>query len=373
MKRIGITVSVSKGLWTNGINQNAIYFAKILKEIGYTVYLIHDTPKDQEDINDIKMITIEKSFKIPFNLVVQFGFAVHKKFYDEYKQKNKNLKLVAYECGNKFIMDMEAILFKENEDTVISDKVKPDQIWCIPQMEKTNLDYYKFLNNQEKATVVPFVWDPMAIDDYCNKNNIGKYSPRSTKRIGVMEANISVMKNVLLPIVIINEYEKRCKDLDFVTLYSTDKMRLRKTFISLISKTSIFKRGKVNASHRANVASALNKDIDLVLSWQWENNLNYLWLDVAWLGYPIIHNGSLCKDIGYYYDQFNVEDAVSKLKFAIENHNSDLEYIDRNREIIKRYTAENIKLKEQYKILVENVLNNKFKKYSYDWKTNLIE
>ena len=39
-------------------------------------------------------------------------------------KRNKNLKLVAYECGNKFIMDMEAILFKDDEDTVIHDKVK---------------------------------------------------------------------------------------------------------------------------------------------------------------------------------------------------------------------------------------------------------
>ena len=162
-------------------------------------------------------------------------------------------------------------------------------------MEKTNLDYYKFLNNQEKATVVPFIWDPMTVNNYCDEHKIGTYIPRHTKRIGVMEANMSVMKNVLLPMVVINKYEERYKDLDLVTLFSTDKMRLRKTFISLISKTSIFKSGKVNAGHRPKVVSALSKDIDLVLSWQWENNLNYLWLDIAWLGYPIVHNGSLCK------------------------------------------------------------------------------
>ena len=49
MKRIGITVRLSKGLWTNGINQNAIYFANLLKEIGYSVYLIHDL-KDEHDL-----------------------------------------------------------------------------------------------------------------------------------------------------------------------------------------------------------------------------------------------------------------------------------------------------------------------------------
>ena len=66
-----------------------IYLANLLNEIGYSAYLIHDITEDQEDISNIKMITIEKSFKIPFNLVFQFGFAVHKTFYDKYKQKKQ--------------------------------------------------------------------------------------------------------------------------------------------------------------------------------------------------------------------------------------------------------------------------------------------
>jgi len=90
------------------------------------------------------------------------------------------------------------------------------------------------------------------------------------------------------------------------------------------------------------------------------------------MGFPVIHNGSLCQDIGYYYDEFNIPKAVDQLKNAIDNHNQDYNYMSRNREIIERYTHKNKKLKEQYKMLIENVLNNTFKKYSYDWKTNTI-
>ena len=65
---------------------------------------------------------------------------------DKYISKNSNVKLVAYECGNKLIMDMESMIFKDDDKFIVSDRAKPDQIWSIPQMEKTNLDYYKFIN-----------------------------------------------------------------------------------------------------------------------------------------------------------------------------------------------------------------------------------
>lgn len=372
MKRIGITVSLSKGIWSNGINQNAIYFANLLKEIGYSVYLIHDLEDEIEDIKGIKTLTINKSYVIPFDLMVQFGFAAHKPFYDKWKSRSKNMKLVFYECGNKFIMDMEAILFKQQEDTVIKDKVKPNQIWSIPQMEKSNLEYYKFLSNQANATVVPFIWDPMSIEDYCKEHGILTYTSRETKRIGVLEANSSVMKNMLLPTVILDGYEKEYKDLEKVILYTTEHLKNGETFKSLVSRTQLFKKGILFSNPRLPVLDVLSKDLDVVLSWQWENNLNYLWLDVAWMGWPIVHNGSLCQDIGYYYDEFNVSFAINQLRLAIEDHNQDHDYLERNRDAIKRYTYQNENLKEQYKMLVENVLNNKFEQYTYDWKTNTI-
>lgn len=373
MKRIGITINLkASSLFANGINQNAIYLANLLNEIGYTVYLIHILDEDVDDVVGIKTISIQKAFNMPFHLVFQFGFAMHQVFMDKFKAKNKNVKLVAYECGNKYIIDMEAILFKPNDDTVISDRAKPHQIWSIPQMENSNLYYYKFLNRQEKATVVPFIWEPLAIEDHMQEKGYKTYTKRPLDRIAVLEANISVMKNILLPIVAIDKYYKDNKHVEKIVLYGSDHIKEHKTFMSIVNRTEIAKDKKVFANPRTNTVDVLNTLGDIVFSWQWENNLNYLWLDVAWMGWPVVHNGSLCQDIGYYYDGFNVDMSVERLKYAIENHNEDMDYLQRNRDIIKRYTHKNEKLKEQYKMLVENVLNNKFEKYSYDWKTNSI-
>lgn len=380
MKYIGITIDLKTSLWSNGINQNAIYLANLLKETGYIPYLIHTLQDPVEAVNNIKTISLKESKNIPFNLIIQLGFIITKPVFDIFKQKNKNVKLVHYKCGNEFLVDMESILFNANEkrtDTLINIKTnpvqKPHQIWSIPQMENTNLQYYAFMAGQDKATVVPFIWEPLAIEDYAVENGFETYSYRDLNTIGIMEPNLSVMKNCLLPLITIEQYYKKNKGLSKVRLFSTEKLRTNKRLLQIIGDLTIYKDKLISAEGRIPTLEAINKHIDIVLSWQWENNLNYLWLDVAWMGWPIIHNGSLCQDVGYYYDSFNINEAQLQIENVVKSHNTDSEYLERNRSIIKRYTHKNDILKQQYKMLVENVLNNKFERYSYDWKTNSIQ
>lgn len=380
MNRIAITINVGASIWENGINQNAIYLANLLKETGYAVYLIHELEKEFEDIASIKTISRKKSYQIPFSLVIQLGFFITESSFELYKKKNKNVKLVQYKCGNEFIDDMESMLFNKNQEKInlelkegIKDPIKkPHQIWSIPQMENTNLQYYAFKSNQQRATVVPFIWEPIAIEDYCNDHKYLKYTTREINRIAIMEPNISIMKNILLPIAVLeNQYIKH-SNLKKIHLIGATHIKENKQLLLTLQKTKIYSDKLVSADPRLPSMDVINKFADIVFSWQWENNLNYLWLDIAWMGWPIIHNGNMCQDVGYYYEDFNIKQGQEILQYAIKNHNKDTEYLKRNREVIKRYTFRNKKLREQYKILVENVLNNRFQKWAYDWKTNSI-
>lgn len=370
--KIGITIDLRSGLFANGVTQNAIYIANMMKKIGNEVYLINNDTNDLEDIREIKVVTIQDSFNIKFDLLIQAGFAMHQWIMDKYVSKNNSVKLVAYECGNKLIMDMESMLFKDSDKFVVLDRAVPDQIWSIPQHEDTALNYFSFVNKQEKVTVVPFIWEPLAIEDLMQELGGVEYTKRDIKSIGVLEPNTSVMKNILIPTVALEKYYSTNKDIEKVVFFSAEKLKKNNTFMDLMSMTDLAKDQKLFVNPRNTIVYALNSLVDVVFSWQWENNLNYLWIDVAWMGWPVVHNGSLCQDIGYYYDGFNVEESLIQLKKAIENHNNDNEYISRNREIIKRYTHKNQKLKEQYAKLVDDVINDKFTKYTYDWKTNSV-
>lgn len=369
---IGITIDLKTGLFSSGVNLNAIYIANIMKELGHETYLIHLKDNEPQDFKGIKTINLQDSFNIKFDLLIQLGFAMHQWIMDKYVSKNNNVKLVAYECGNKLIMDMESMLFKDDDRFIVTDRAVPDQIWSVPQHENSCLDYFSFLNKQEKVTVVPFVWDSMVIEDLIEEMGARMYEKKDIKSIGVFEPNSSVVKNILLPMVSLESYYADNKEIEKVVLFSADRLVKNNTFIDLTHMMELAKDKKLYVEPRNTIVNSLNSLADVVFSWQWENNLNYLWIDVAWMGWPVVHNGSLCQDIGYYYEGFNVEESVSQLKKAVETHNGDEGYIDRNREAIKRYTCENPKLLEQYAKLVDDVMNDRFTKYSYDWKTNSI-
>jgi hypothetical protein len=126
----------------------------------------------------------------------------------------------------------------------------------------------------------------------------------------------------------------------------------------------------MSADGRHTTPYILDKWAQVVLSWQWENPLNYLYFDVAWMGYPIVHNAHLCKDIGYYYEGFDYEDGEKVLAKAMRSHSTNSNYLKEQRNLIKRYTSKNKKLVEQYNQLLNDVVNGEFKRQRYHWKTN---
>jgi hypothetical protein len=96
---------------------------------------------------------------------------------------------------------------------------------------------------------------------------------------------------------------------------------------------------------------------DIVVSHTLENPLNYLYLELAWLGYPIIHNGYLCKDVGYYYDGYNYEEGSDVLFHALENHDLNIEqYVEINRKAIDKYLPSHENSMEHYRLLIDLLL-----------------
>ena len=76
---------------------------------------------------------------------------------------------------------------------------------------------------------------------------------------------------------------------------------------------------------------------------------------------------------GYqYYEIFNNESANEALNNVFNNHNDDKDYRDRMRKNISRYTVENNNLISDYNMLLEDLVNGKFTRRKYDWKTNSI-
>jgi len=380
--RIGITIDTNtQSIWSNGLNQNAIFLCQLFNKLNYQSDLIINTDTSKRMVSEIKnltnlnTVTATDSFKIRYDIIICLGYFIGNDVYDVYLKNNGSLKLVYYKCGNSFIMDSESILFNHYEANVNKkdhNLPKPDQIWVIPQMEKTNLQYYSFLHRQYNSTVVPFIWNPIAIEFESNKYGLPIYQKKDINNIAIMEPNISIMKNVLLPITIVDLHLELGYEINKILMFGSDNIKTNPRLLNILNRSKLLKENKITAESRQPTPHILKNYADVVLSWQLENNLNYLYLDVAWMGYPIIHNANLCSDIGYYYEDFDIKMGQEMLNKVINNHNNDEDYLNRNRNLINRYTINNDIMVKQYDTLLENLMSNKFIKYSYDKDNNTI-
>ena len=380
--KIGITINVGRGsIWTNGVNQNAIYLAMLLKECGHNsslIYYVSETNKTEEVINEIPSgisgIEIEESYKQKFDIIIQAGLTVETRMMDKWKANNKKLKYVSYECGNHFFIDSEKILYNTFNPRSLKDFYTPipDQVWVIPQHENSCLAYFKFRKQCQYGTVVPFTWNPMLIENYFKEKQYKTYTPRDIKNIAVMEPNLSLIKNCIFPIVSLEKYVNEYNRLNKVYLIGGARIKDNEEFKNLIRYTTLLEHNILTAETRMPTGKIIHNHAEAVFSWQWENNLNYLYFDVAWMGWPIIHNANLCKDVGYYYETFDDLGACEALNNAIKKHNKDKGYLERMRSIINRYTINNKQLILDYNNLLNDLISDRFVKRTYDWKTNSV-
>ena len=99
------------------------------------------------------------------------------------------------------------------------------------------------------------------------------------------------------------------------------------------------------------------------MSHTWENYLNYVYFDLAWMGWPVVHNGKLCKEVGYYYDEFDYEAGGSVLKDVILHHDAHADaYLARNRAYLQQFLPTNAELQTKYDGLIAGLMQQERRK-----------
>jgi len=389
---IGITIGLTKeyeSLWVNGIKLNALFLANALSQIEGNEVWILDTSRKVEDLTkvmwDINKFPVKDFYKVhkDVDVLITLGTSFPEESLKAFKSISPNKRVVKYMCGNNYAVDMERTLFTDGKNLgKAAWDIGADQVWYVPQQEYQNHYYYETIFKAETFPV-PFVWDPMFLEsDMAHKLKQGKKTPiykegveNSKKRISVFEPNLNVLKFAMIPILITERAYRNNVEFDTLFIASGEKLLKNDYFKSMIVNLDIVKNGtpKVKFTPRYPVSHYLAESAEIVLSHQWENPLNYSYLDALYLNFPLVHNADMIKDMGYYYPDFNAEIGSIQLQKAIEDHDESVaEYNKHNHEKLKRYTIENKKLIETYKMLLENLYepNKHNLSHKYDWQTN---
>jgi hypothetical protein len=391
--KIGITIGLKdnkESIWTNGIKQNVLMLHRLLKNSTkeYEIKLLNTIEVDWSTkptyLNDIDICTFKDNF-MDMDLLIVMGAQISNSDIKKFKT-DTNKKVISYKCGNNYVITMENILFKEEEEGKLHQFEEDyDEVWYIPQQDEVNKGFFKTLY-RTNAFIVPFVWHNQylleALTDIEKGFQKGQFKKdyryeigKEKKRIGVMEPNLNIVKFSLIPAMITEECyrgEIGKKHIDKLMLTNSEKISKNKEFLAMVRTFDLYKDNKITAESRYQTAYILSQHIDVLVCHQILNPLNYLYLDAAYMGYPVLHNAPLCKDLGYYYESSDTVEGAKQLDYILSKHDENIDkYNERNDKVLMRYYADNPKLVKTYDKLIHNLFNGGNKDLIYNPKTNL--
>lgn len=244
------------------------------------------------------------------------------------KLEKLGIARVQTKCGANYIMDQEAFLFQLKGYGGFGDidsRNDNDELWVQDGMKKY-VDYFETLG-QKPCFVLPNYWN-MNIQIKLAEQ-VGKQAPLRQLQndapkaidILVMESNIDLCKNAVLPLVIC-ERMLQLNPEEVGTAYAFCFPKHNESH-AMANKLSIWKQKKLRKFARlvsVDIFSFFAKSPQpvIVLSNMLQVPLNYAHFEALFLGFPLVHNSPALRDegLGYYYEENDIAGAIARIREA---------------------------------------------------------
>ena len=372
---IGLTMHVKPdgdlGLFENGLKQNVHFLhqlfanspsckrAFLLNHGEATPIIPSGYPIKAEDV----VYTADVIDQLDY--VIGVGTAIEKPLVDALR--SRGVKVIGYKGGNGAIMSMESLGSHgyhkgtpgEGSEAYF-DYQSFDQIWVTPQHMHTGRSWYETIY-QCPVHEVPQVWSP-ALIEATKPPGFGYKPGKRPWRVGVMDPNNTVMKTSHWPMLIC-ERAFREDPSCWANFLITNSVQFKenpafKSFALALSSVSTPRPDGVSSimsfEPRFVTSQFLATYVDAVVTHQWENDLNYLYYDVLYGNYPLIHNSEAMHGYGYRYDSFDAESGARALADAYHFHDKTLAIkAKENARLFKALSPKNRTLQEAHEKLVD--------------------
>ncbi|WP_298704582.1 DUF2827 family protein [uncultured Veillonella sp.] len=372
-KKINIGITFFWGesyqhIWSNGAGQNMFFLKRCLEQIEfvnevYFVYWGNQLVNLPEQFREFDVTYYEMNEVLDHtDVLIEGTLAIEPHI--EQAFRSHNTKIVSYRMGNDFIMDMEKFVHAQTSGRAFNG-TRYDAVWITPHLMKTNKPYVEIITGAP-VFEVPHLWDPLFIDKKVEELGLKEvfgYKPIDPvkRRIAVMEPNISVLKNCMTPVLIAEETHRRNKHvLEHVYLCGTIDKKDVHVFFNFIGFTELVRQNIMTVEARFMTPEFLGKYADIVLAFQWECGLNYLYYEALYGNYPLVHNSEYLhqQNIGYYYDQFDAYDGADALLHAIHGYDKELSYQEvHNRKFLASLSPHALQNVVRHKMLLQELLN----------------
>ena len=339
---IGISFFVSKdatqSIWSNGAVQHVVFLYLLLRSSPHVgqVWLVNggdgDKIPDGLMIGDLDL-PLARLEEVADQLDVFIEMGAQMSAADADRVHAHGGVVLAYRCGNDYVMDIERLAFDRPSGPIFNG-ARFDEIWTNAQHERTCAPYWG-IGMRAPVKVMPHIWSPMFLNRSRKQSDREDakfgYVPRpGAKRVSIFEPNISVVKSCV-PCMLICESAYRADATAIESIYVANTVHLKEhvTFNHFASALDIVRNKLASFEARFHLPYFMANYTDIVVIHQWENGLNYLYYDVLYGRYPLVHNSTFLKDVGYYYEGFDAEQGGRALLEAIHHHDERKEDYDR--------------------------------------------
>jgi GR25 family glycosyltransferase involved in LPS biosynthesis len=338
-KLVGIVVHDKASMFSNGIVQNAFFLYQCLEAIGYTCQFLcgeaNPSPFEHDKLS-VKQITTDSAVFDPsqYHTIITVTRRISPEIHALCQRHN--VRVISLICGNCYVLDQEDFVRGLVGDSIsfLGESRNIDEQWLIPSYHHS-LEYMELIR-KKPTTLVPHLWAPSILKKYAPLA-LGK--PESsmfydaTKRknpkinIIIMEPNMSMMKTAWMPLLACEKLHTLRPDLiEHVFVFNFPEHKNSWTMVESLSVGP-----KVRKFARKSVAEIMwhfntqSECFPLFLSHQMLNSLNYIYYELLYYGFPLVHNSPDLDGCGYMYPENHISKCVEQLLLAYQTHNSMLE------------------------------------------------
>ena len=349
----------NKDLFFSGAIQQSLFIYQILKSCNFDVKF-YCTEKEyvyfgQPYMKTIKVEHINLESLKNLNLLIYLSASFQEE--DTLKLKSMNIKVVQILCGNNYMFNQEKLIFGCHKNLHTFNNSYIDEYWLLPMY--THAKTYIETHSRKPVKILPYIWNTTFLDLWMKNNEDIRYKIGSELNVLICEPNVNVFKTSLVPLII----SEKCVDIIdkvFCLCLKNKQENFNDIFENYLK---IIKTNKLELYERLKLYDVLSQlksknKCPFIISHQMLNDLNFLHLELFYLGYPVIHNCERMKSCGYFYKEHDIDNGSETLYRAfvthIDNYDS-VEYKENVEELLFKYSPYNKDNKREYLSAVLNI------------------
>lgn len=356
--KIGITCRKEGHIFSNGLDQNIYYLYLMLEDMGYEPILISEA-ENAGKLVDVQILPVDIYSVKTYDIILEVAHPLSDKLTLCYVATGR--PLIAIKYGNSFMLDLEGYISKSADHsknlTGTNLPFRNREVWVSEQFYKFK-DYIEILT-RAPVKIIPYIWAPsilMANDGGFHLEKM-KVQQKDFGKIGIVEPNINIVKNCMVPLAICEmTYNKRKDLVSEVYCFGSKILEKNNVFLNYIRYLDINKDKIASYESRYPIYKMFKANlVNTIVSTQLYTEQNYVFLETLFYKRLLIHNSPMFKDVGYYYPEFNVDIGSEQLIHAIETFDQE-KNADSYEAKLEEMSIYNEKNQEKTRELIESVI-----------------